>query len=233
MNWRETIAAPVIVSTLASVILNRRIASIIAANVSIWLGVALVAVVAPLGVVAGRRIHALRQQVQAQERELEQARLVTRELVTRDELTGLLTPHHMERLLRQELQRRFRSGQSFCLIRLAIDAPGDLSDAVLQGLARETMLQVRAPDGVARWGEREFVVMMLDTRAAMAQGITERLIGRLHAVLAEFGPQAAGVTVAGGLAEHRAGEPAELTLERAAAALAAARAAGTSRLHVA
>ncbi len=43
MNWRETIAAPVIVSTLASVILNRRIASIIAANVSIWLGVALVA----------------------------------------------------------------------------------------------------------------------------------------------------------------------------------------------
>jgi len=43
MNWRDTIAAPVIVSTLASVILNRRIASIIAATVSIWLGVALIA----------------------------------------------------------------------------------------------------------------------------------------------------------------------------------------------
>jgi len=42
-NWRETIGAPVIVSALAAVILNRRIASIIAATVSTWLGVALVA----------------------------------------------------------------------------------------------------------------------------------------------------------------------------------------------
>ena len=42
LSWRETIGAPVIVATLASVILNRRIASIIAATVSIWLGVALV-----------------------------------------------------------------------------------------------------------------------------------------------------------------------------------------------
>lgn len=43
MNWRETIAAPVIVSAFASVILNRRISGIIAATVSTWLGIALVA----------------------------------------------------------------------------------------------------------------------------------------------------------------------------------------------
>lgn len=43
MNWRETIGAPVIVSSMAAVILNRRIASIIGATVSTWLGIALVA----------------------------------------------------------------------------------------------------------------------------------------------------------------------------------------------
>ncbi|GAA4776511.1 EAL domain-containing protein [Novosphingobium ginsenosidimutans] len=43
MDWRETISAPVIASSLAAVILNRRIASIIAATIATWLGVALVA----------------------------------------------------------------------------------------------------------------------------------------------------------------------------------------------
>ena len=43
VNWRETIGAPVIASSLAAVILNRRIASIIGAIVATWLGVALVA----------------------------------------------------------------------------------------------------------------------------------------------------------------------------------------------
>ncbi|WP_315609066.1 PAS domain-containing protein [Novosphingobium sp. APW14] len=43
INWRDTISAPIIVSALAAVILNRRSASILAATVSIWLGVALVA----------------------------------------------------------------------------------------------------------------------------------------------------------------------------------------------
>lgn len=43
MSWRDTIGAPVIVTTLAAVVLNRRIASIVAATVSTWLGVAVVA----------------------------------------------------------------------------------------------------------------------------------------------------------------------------------------------
>lgn len=43
MNWRETIGGPVIASSLAAVILNRRIASIIGAIIATWLGVALVA----------------------------------------------------------------------------------------------------------------------------------------------------------------------------------------------
>ncbi|MEY4240000.1 MAG: hypothetical protein RL339_2601 [Pseudomonadota bacterium] len=43
MNWRETIGAPVIVSGLAAVILNRRIASIIGATVATWFGIAIIA----------------------------------------------------------------------------------------------------------------------------------------------------------------------------------------------
>ncbi|MFM6950947.1 MAG: EAL domain-containing protein [Novosphingobium sp.] len=42
-DWHEAIGAPVIITTLAAVILNQRIASIIAATVSTWLGVAVVA----------------------------------------------------------------------------------------------------------------------------------------------------------------------------------------------
>ena len=42
-DWHEAIGAPVIITTLAAVILNQRIASIIAATVSTWHGVAVVA----------------------------------------------------------------------------------------------------------------------------------------------------------------------------------------------
>lgn len=43
MTWRQAICAPVIVSSLAAMILNRRIGSIIAAIVSTWVGVVLFA----------------------------------------------------------------------------------------------------------------------------------------------------------------------------------------------
>ena len=43
MNWPDTIGAPIILSLLAALILNRRIASILNATLSLWLGVALLA----------------------------------------------------------------------------------------------------------------------------------------------------------------------------------------------
>jgi diguanylate cyclase (GGDEF)-like protein len=163
-----------------------------------------------------------------------------REHITRDELTGLANRRHMEALMDQEHQRCIRSGQSFCLAVLDIDhfkavneAQGyAVGDAVLRAVAEEALRHVRASDVLARWGGEEFVLMMSDTRAALARGGLERLLQRVAALRILNGGTALGVTLSGGLAEHRPGEPVKSTLERAEQALQEAKAHGRNRVVV-
>ncbi len=201
----------------------------------------MLAAVLAAGAVLSVRITRLRQQSRQHRCELAQALLRLREGSTREELTGLVNKRHMLTLMEQEHQRCIRSGQTFCLAVLDIDnfkpineAHGyAVGDAVLRAVAEEAQRQVRAADVLSRWAEDDFVLMLSDSRAALARGGLERLHDRVSALRILHGQQALSVTLSAGLAEHHAGESVAQTLARAERALAEARTQGRGRVVVA
>ena len=201
----------------------------------------MLATVLAAGAVLSVRIAKLRRQSRQHRAELAQALLRLREGSTREELTGLVNKRHMLTLMEQEHQRCIRSGQTFCLAVLDIDnfkpineAHGyAVGDAVLRAVADEARRQVRAADVLSRWAEDDFVLMLSDSRAALARGGLERLHDRVSALRILHGQQALSVTLSAGLAEHHAGESVAQTLARAERALAEARTQGRGRVVVA
>ena len=200
----------------------------------------LVATMMPATSLLAGRLSRMRHRSRLQRAELAQALARLREHTTRDELTGLVNKRHMQELMDQEHQRCIRSGQSFCLAMLDIDrfkpineAHGySVGDAVLRAVAQEAMRHVRVSDMLSRWGGEEFVLMMSDTRAALARGGLERLHQRVAALRILHGDAAVGVTLSAGLAEHHAGETVTQTLARAERALHDAKAQGRDRVVV-
>ena len=201
----------------------------------------LVATMLPAVSVLAGRLSRMRHRARLQRAELAQAVSRLREHTTRDELTGLVNRRHMQAVMDQEHQRCVRSGQTFCLAALDLDhfKPVNeqhgyaVGDAVLRAVAHEALRQVRGSDVLARWGGDDFVLMLSDTRAALARGGLERLHQRVGALRILHGSMAVGVTLSAGLAEHHAGENVAQTLERAERALAEAKTLGRDRVVVA
>jgi diguanylate cyclase (GGDEF)-like protein len=201
----------------------------------------LVATMVPgVSLLAGR-LSGMRHRARLQRAELAQALSRLRENTTRDELTGLINRRHMQAVMEQEHQRCVRSGQTFCLAMLDIDRfkPVNEShgyavgDAVLRAVAQEALRHVRVSDMLSRWGGEEFLLMLSDTRAALARGGLERLHQRVGALRILHGSAAVGITLSCGLAEHHAGESVLQTLERAERALHEAKSQGRDRVVVA
>ncbi len=200
----------------------------------------LVATMMPAMSILAGRLSRMRHRARVQRSELAQALARLREHTTRDELTGLINRRHMQELMEQEHQRCIRSGQSFCLAVLDIDHFKTVNeehgyavgDAVLRAVSQEAQRHVRVSDTLSRWGGEEFVLMMGDTRAALAKGGLERLHQKVGALRILHGTAAVGVTLSAGLAEHHAGETALQTLERAERALAEAKQQGRERVVV-
>ena len=201
----------------------------------------LVATMMPAMSILAGRLSRMRHRSRLQRAELAQALARLREHTTRDELTGLINKRHMQELMDQEHQRCIRSGQSFCLAVLDIDrfkpvneAHGyTVGDAVLRAVAQEAQRHVRVSDMLSRWGGEEFVLMMGDTRAALARGGLERLHQKVGALRILHGTAAVGITLSAGLAEHHAGESVLQTLARAERALQDAKDQGRDRVVVA
>lgn len=193
----------------------------------------MVATMVPAVSVLAVRLSGMRERLRRRRHELADALAQIRELVTRDELTGLINRRHMQELIEHEHQRCTRSGQTFCLAKLDIDRLGAINDAhgypvgdaVLRAVAQEALQHVRASDVLARWGGEEFMLMLPDTRAALVRGGLERLQQRVAALRIVHGTQTLNVTLSAGLAERHAGESIEQTIERAGLALAEAKAA--------
>jgi diguanylate cyclase len=200
-----------------------------------------VATMMPAVSVLAARLCGIRQRGRQHRAELAQALSRLREHTTRDELTGLINRRHMEEVMAQEHQRCVRSGQTFCLAVLDIDrfkpvneAHGyAVGDAVMRAIAQEAQRHVRLSDMLSRWGGDNFVLMLSDTRAALARGGLERLGQKVAALRILHGKSAVGVTLSAGLAEHHAGETVAQTLERAERALHEAKAQGAGRVVVA
>ena len=201
----------------------------------------LVATMMPGVSLLAARLSRIRHRSRQHRAELAQALARLREHSTRDELTGLVNRRHMQELMEQEHQRCIRSGQTFCLAVLDVDAFKPVNtahgyvvgDAVLRAVAQEAQRHVRVSDLLSRWDSDNFVLLLGDTRAALARGGLDRLHQKVGALRILHGPHAVAVTLSGGLAEHLAGETVAQTLERASRALAEAKGQGGNRIVVA
>ena len=139
--------------------------------------------------------------------------------------------------MEQEHQRCIRSGQTFCIGVLDIDhlaAVNDrlgraAGDTLLRALALECARHVRLSDVFSRWDGGRFVLLLPDTRIALARGGFDRL----HQCASNVRAAGAQATLSGGLAEHHAGETVMQTLERARCAMHEARVQGRSRVVLA
>lgn len=201
----------------------------------------LVATMLPAVSVLTARLARMRDRSRRQQQDLQAALERIRELATRDELTGLANRRHIRELMEQEHQRCIRSGRNFCLAVLDVDrfktvneARGRaIGDAVLRSVAHEAMRRVRVSDAFARWGGDRFVLLLCDAHGALAHGGVERVRSGVSELQIALPGGALAVTMSVGLAEHRAGETVEHTLERAERALAQAKQQGRNRLVVA
>ena len=189
----------------------------------------LVATMTPGVSILAARLGRLRQRARRQRAELEKALDRIRDLATRDELTGLYNRRHLQELMEQEHQRCVRSGQTFCVVVLAIEnfdaqAAGlgeDGHDALLRGVALEALRFVRTADVLAYWGAERFVLLMSNVRAPLARGGLQRLCDKVAEARVLPAEAELRVRLRTGLAEHHAGETVVQTLARAEAALAA------------
>jgi diguanylate cyclase (GGDEF)-like protein len=201
----------------------------------------MIAVMMPAASILAARLSRMRHRARLQRVELREALARIRELATHDELTGLINRSHMQSLMAQEHQRCIRSGQTFCVAMFDVDGLKAVNtqrgraagDAVLRGVAQEALRQVRACDLLSRWAGGTFVLLIPDSRSALARGGLERMRERLAVLpLAATGVELV-VTVSAGLVEHHAGEDVAHSLQRAEAALAEAKSAGRNRVQVA
>jgi diguanylate cyclase (GGDEF)-like protein len=160
-------------------------------------------------------------------------------------LTDSLTELGNRRRFDQELQRRFaqwaRGGDPMCLILADIDRfklfndehGHQVGDFVLQRVASVLTDQVRAMDLVARYGGEEFGIILPGTSLAEACNVAERVRAALEQQTLETGGRSLHVTLSAGVAEVALSDDPQLLINRADAALFAAKQAGRncSRAH--
>lgn len=183
----------------------------------------------------------LREKLRRQKAELTDALTRIQELATRDELTGLANRRHMQQLVELERARGMRSGHAFCLAVIDLDHFKRINDAhghpvgdrVLRAFAREALATIRGSDVLGRWGGEEFLLMLPNTRAALAKLGLERLRLRAEALKVDIDGGAVSFTLSAGLVEHLAGEAVADTIARADRALYLAKQQGRNCVVVA
>lgn len=194
---------------------------------------------------------AMRQQSHDLERQLkdslsEVARLrdqlddARREAMT-DALTCIANRKMFDFVLRQAVMDSLETCEPLCLLMLDIDHFKQFNDShghhvgdqVLRLLAAVLTQTVKGQDTPARYGGEEFAVVLPQTRLAnamkLAEAIRER-VSRKSIVNRKTAQRLGTFTVSVGVAQFRIGEPPRCLIERADAALYAAKRAGRNRV---
>jgi diguanylate cyclase (GGDEF)-like protein len=200
----------------------------------------MIAVMLPAVSLLAGQFSGLRERLRQQKAELTDALTRIQDLATRDELTGLANRRHLQNLMDLERQRGIRSGQSFCLAMFDIDHFKRVNDAhghpvgdrVLRNFAREALATIRGSDVLGRWGGEEFLLMMPNTRVALARLGVERLRLRAEGLHLDVDGKALSFTLSAGVVEHYAGESVAEAIARADQALYAAKQQGRNRVVV-
>ncbi|KRC84871.1 diguanylate cyclase [Achromobacter sp. Root83] len=160
------------------------------------------------------------------------------ETSSRDPLTGLLNRRALMEMIKQEVQRASRSGDSFVVAMLDVDhfkAVNDrhgheTGDRALVELAGVLVESLRDYDLCGRWGGEEFLVLLPNTQPDAAQAVMDRLVGDVRGLAVAAGGDVLRLTVSIGMAYHHLGETFSETLSRADQALYLAKQDGRDRV---
>jgi diguanylate cyclase (GGDEF)-like protein len=118
---------------------------------------------------------------------LEKARKDLELSANTDPLTGLYNRRYMESILRTELERSKRYGNAVVIgmvyfdnLKTLNESFGyDTGDAALKLFAKVSSDMMRETDVLARWSDKEFIILMPETGAAGALNYLQRLTDRV------------------------------------------------------
>lgn len=166
--------------------------------------------------------------------EQKRAQEVLRELATRDPLTGIYNRRHLEEVLHKEVVRAERHGRPLTVAMLDVDQFKRINDTyghptgdeVLREISERCQTTIRSTDVLGRYGGEEFVVIFAETELPDARIVSERLRSAIADRPVVVGDRAIEVTVSIGLAAFGRGQDLALLIERADAALYAAKEGG-------
>lgn len=158
-----------------------------------------------------------------------------------DALTGLANRRAADERVVAECARAHRSGEPLSVLMLDLDYFKRINDShghaagdvVLVAVAQVLREELRGIDLAARYGGEEFLAVLPATGARGALDVAERLRTRIAGLRMDYEGCEQRVTTSVGVATLAASEIAAALLERADAALYAAKAAGRNRSHVA
>lgn len=156
-------------------------------------------------------------------------------LATTDALTGLSNRAAAETELRMRLRTSSRDGEPLSVVIADIDHLDRINDTsgraagdeVLGRVAAVLRANVRDGDATSRWGSEEFLALLPGADIDFAAQIAEELRQRVSLVTRYTG---AHVTMSLGVAQARLSDTAETLLQRADAALNAAKRSGRDRV---
>lgn len=125
-------------------------------------------------------------------------------LADTDVLTGLANRRHFKRTLQQRFSEHQRGGPSFCLMMIDVDEFKRVNDCLghsagdrlLQMIAQGITKNLRDCDLVFRVGGDELAVILPNSELKPSIGVAERLIERIHDLLAGYrGDAAVGLSI--------------------------------------
>jgi len=158
------------------------------------------------------------------------------QLALTDPLTSLGNRRYTERVLQQQCELFYRTGDSFAVLFLDLDnfkAVNDAfgheaGDAVLRATARTILNNLRSYDFLGRWGGEEFIAVL--PKAAVARITAERCCSLVRSCQVEWAGRCIRPTISIGAAVIRQGESAQHVVRRADEQLLRAKQEGRDRV---
>jgi diguanylate cyclase (GGDEF)-like protein len=158
---------------------------------------------------------------------LEQAKKDIERSANTDPLTGLYNRRYMETVLRAELERSNRYGNSVVAGMVYFDNLKNLNesfgydagDAALKLFAKVASEMMRETDVIARWSDKEFIILMPETGAAGALNYLQRLTDRVGAEDFQAGSEHPRLTLSVGLGIAEKGDTLDKLVSRTSIAM--------------
>jgi diguanylate cyclase len=151
-----------------------------------------------------------------------------------DPLTGLPNRREFNERLEERMGAWSRRQEVFTLLLIDVDHFKKLNDShghlvgdqVLSALGRTLRAAIRREDAVARFGGEEFAALLPNTTLEEAAAVAQKVREAVARIVVPHKGYEIRITVSGGLASIQAGDDVQTLIERADAALYAAKAAG-------